>query len=111
MTQEGKVYYLLVEVCRKRGCVKRGVRYRVHCIDLGSAFNEKLSHLQTREERILTLLKQVLALERVVPHHGEMKEGISGRCSRIDSVHDVMNPASKRDVIVVTRDVTVAVVV
>ena len=72
----------------------------VHCIDLRSALDQKLGHLCTGKESVLSVFKEVLAFEGVVAHHGEVEEGVTVGGSRVHSMYDVMNSATKRDVVV-----------
>ena len=83
-----------------RGSVERCVRSGVHCIDLCAALHQQLRHLQAGKESVLAFFEEILALQGVVPHHRQVQEGIAARRSWVDAMHDVMNSATKGDVVV-----------
>jgi hypothetical protein len=69
-------------------------------VDLSPAFDQESRDVPAWKECVLTLLEQVLTLERVVLHHGEVEEGISGGGTRINSMNDVVNATPKTQVVV-----------
>ncbi len=94
------VNYLLAKIDWLRGSVERCVRSGVHCIDLCAALHQQLCHLQAWKESVLAFFEEILAFQGVVPHHRQVQEGVAARRSWVDAMHDVMNSASKGDVVV-----------